>query len=112
MKPTAPFGNKSRVFATTPAVAYLFLVRSTHTYVHCSNSVFIKNATTPGYRSSAAARGDGARPWLAAHSCFSRPAIFHTVVHFASPAVLILPAVFNATCGPKSGENWSPADTK
>jgi hypothetical protein len=23
--------------------------------------------------------GDGARPWLPAHSCFSRPAISHTV---------------------------------
>jgi hypothetical protein len=28
MKPTAPFGDKFSVFATTPVVAYLFLVRS------------------------------------------------------------------------------------
>src|SRR5262245_43843217 len=34
------------------------------------------------------------------------------IVHFAPPAVLILPAVFNATCGRKFPENWSPADTK
>jgi hypothetical protein len=27
MKPTAPLRNKFRVIATTPAVAYLFLVR-------------------------------------------------------------------------------------